>query len=575
MANESSPETPTYLPSDFEVTDWLSVKPWYDELLDRPLETTDDLERWLMDWSELEAYLQEDLAWRYIRMTCDTQNKALVERYNDFVANISPHLTTQSHRLQQKYYDSLLRRELDPLTYLTLNRQVEKDIELFREENVPLMSEVEIKAQQFDTITGAATVMVDGQEFTYQQAGRFLESTDRSRREHVWHAVQRRRLQDAEALDQLFNELVELRTRIARNAGHDSYTTYKFLELGRFDFTPADCNRFHEAIEQVIKPVYLRLLRDRAERLGLDSLRPWDLRVDIYGGEPLQPFETADELLERSIEVMSRVRPKFGEMLRQMQQMQHLDLGSRKGKAPGGYNYPLFRSGVPFIFMNAVGTQSDLSTMVHEAGHAVHAFLTQDYRLNIHRDVPSEVAELASMSMELLTMDHWDAFYADPKALNRARAQQLVGALSALPWIATVDAFQTWVYDHPSHTEMERNSTWLQLSSRFQGEGVVDWTDLDIHHRYQWHRQLHIFTVPFYYIEYGFAQLGALQVWKNYRQRPEETLERFEAALRLGYTRTVPEIYHTAGVDFSFSPESLQELADFVLNELEEIRGQL
>jgi oligoendopeptidase F len=559
-----------WLPQDFKVTSWEQLEPWFENLANRNLDNEADLMNWLKDSSELEAILQEDLAWRYIKMSCDTQNKELAENFNYFIAHISPKISEYENKLLQKYWDCPFRAALDPEDFKTHNLRVQKELELFRKENIPLKSEVEIKAQEYDAITGAATIQYEGKELTLQQASAYLEKPQREVREKVWRLMAERRLQDAAKLDNLMNELIQLRTKIAKNAGFASYSAYKFRELGRFDYTPDTCRAFHNAIEIAVKPLAEKLIQLRKQRLNLQRLRPWDLSVDIWGEQPLQPFSSAEELIEKAIATLRKINPAYGQLLETMRQMNHLDLASRKGKAPGGYNYPLYETGIPFIFMNAVGTQNDLTTIIHEAGHAVHAFLTKDLSLNTFKDTPSEVAELASMSMELISMPYWNVFYENEEDLRRAQIQQITRSLTTLPWIATVDAFQWWIYDHPSHTPIERNSIWLDYYKRFHGEGV-DWTGLDHIRRYQWQRQLHIYTVPFYYIEYGFAQLGALQIWKSYTQDPEKTLLHYEAALRLGYKRSITEIYTTAGVDFSFTPDSISELVNFVESQLQKL----
>ncbi|MCS6904998.1 MAG: M3 family oligoendopeptidase, partial [Bacteroidia bacterium] len=517
-----------WLPRDFQVTTWEELSPYFEELLHRPIKSYADLLKWMQDSNELEAVLQEDLAWRYIHMSCDTQDKKKAERFNYFIAHITPKVSEYENLLLQKYWNCLFRNDLDPQDFYTYNLRVQKELELFRKENIPLKSQVEIKAQEYDAIVGAATIEYEGKELTLQQASAYLEKPDRKIREEVWKKIAERRLQDASQLDVLLNELIELRTQIAKNAGFTSYSLYKFKELGRFDYTPATCQAFHEAIETAVKPLIQKLLSIRKKKLQLEKLRPWDLSVDIWGDQPLQPFQTAEELLQKSIEVLRKIRPLYAEVLETMQQMHHLDLASRKGKAPGGYNYPLYETGIPFIFMNAVGTQNDLTTLFHEAGHAIHAFLTRNLPFNSFREVPSEVAELASMSMELLSMPYWNIFYTNIRDFKRAQIQQITHCITTLPWIATVDAFQWWLYDHPKHQPTERNDKWVEYYEQFHGN-EVDWSGLEHIRKHQWQRQLHIYTVPFYYIEYGFAQLGALQIWKNYLQDPQKTLDQYEA----------------------------------------------
>lgn len=556
----------TFLPVDYEVTDWEALKPYYAQLEKAGLDTTESLKAWLKDWSELVSVVREDMAWRYIRMTCDTKSEAHLKAYNEFVAEILPHLNVEENKLEQKLVASPVLGELKEQAYQILIRAKKNQIELFREENISLGTEIAQVAQQFDQIAGGLTIEENGETLTLQKAAALLEKRDRPLRERIWKKIVARRLLEVEKLNTVFNKLVQLRHQVAQNAGFDTYTQYKFLELGRFDYTQEDCDQFHNSIEKVIKPIYQQDVENRRKILGVERMRPWDLNVDVYGEEPLRPFKDSRELTEEAIRICSRLRPELGEMIRTMDKMGHLDIESRVGKSPGGYNYPLAETGIPFIFMNAVGTQSDLSTMLHEAGHAIHAFLTQELELHDFKEVTSEVAELASMSMELISMDFWDEVYPDPEDLKRAKKDQIMRTLTLLPWIATIDNFQKWVYDNPTHTEEERYTEWVNIYTRFHGQSV-DWSGFEDSLRSVWQKQGHIFDVPFYYIEYGMAQLGAIAVWRNYKQDPEAGLDKYLDALSLGYTKTIPEIYEAAGIRFDFSADYIQELSEFVMKE--------
>jgi oligoendopeptidase F len=253
-----------------------------------------------------------------------------------------------------------------------------------------------------------------------------------------------------------------------------------------------------------------------------------------------------------------------------MKEMGHLDLDSRIGKAPGGFNYPLYEIGVPFIYMNAAGTLRDLVTMVHEGGHAIHSFLTRDLELTEFKSVPSEVAELASMGMELISMDFWDEFFTNEDDLKRAQKEQLEKVISTLPWVAAIDKFQHWIYENPNHTEKERYDKWKEIMNTF-GSAVVDWSGFEDVRSNLWQKQLHLFEVPFYYIEYGMAQLGAIALWRNYKQNPEKTIKQYKEALKLGYTKSIGEIYKTAGIEFNFTRNYVRELMHFVSDELKKL----
>ncbi|MEM7372488.1 MAG: M3 family oligoendopeptidase [Bacteroidota bacterium] len=556
----------TFVPPDFLVESWEGLKIHFDFLLEQSPQTLEELEAFLRQRNELEALVAEDVAWRYIKMTCNTQDKNLESAYQYFITEILPHLSVYDDKLNRKiaahpYFDQL---PSDP--YLTFARQLQRSIELFREDNVPLLAKSHSISQQHGSMIGSMTIEHEGETLTLQQAGKLLEKRDRDLRQSIWEKVAERRKQDWTRLQDIFGQLLDLRHQIAINADYPSYTRYKFDQLGRFDYQPEDVVAFHESVSKAIRPMYERFLQERKEKLQLNELRPWDLHVDIFGDTPLKPFVEAPELLQKSIEVLGKLKPELGQMLQLMDRMGYLDLGSRVGKAPGGYNYPLLETGVPFIFMNATGTQADVTTMLHESGHAIHSFVTRDIPLNALKQTPSEVAELASMTMELLCLDHYDEFYPDEKLRLRAKKEQLMRCITILPWIATVDAFQQWVYNHPTHSEEERNQTWTELYYQFHGH-EVNWEGYEGELAHLWLKQGHIFDVPFYYIEYAIAQLGAIGIWRNYRQDPEKALQQYLDALKLGYTKSIPQIYDAAGIRFDFSADYILDCMQFCLDE--------
>ena len=560
----------SFLPEDFTVKDWEALKPYYIQLLEREITDAEALRRWFLDRSELEAALSEDLGWRYIRMTCDTTDEKLTEAYTYFVTQISPETEPYNHQLNEKAIASPYLPEIKEEGYDIMIRGMRKHIELFREKNIPLKAELSKESQRFGSINGAMSIEHEGQELTMQQAGTLLQEPDRTLRESIYHKMASRRLQDKEALNELFNTLVDLRTQVAQNADYKNYRDYKFDELGRFDYSPQDCFDFHESVKAEVVPLLNGFAQERKEKLGVSELRPYDKAVDPENKPPLKPFGTGEELLDKSIEVFERIDSYLGWCLRTMKAMGHLDLVSRKGKAPGGYNYPLSEVGVPFIFMNATSTLRDLVTLMHEGGHAVHSFLTRDLEIVDFKHTPSEVAELASMSMELISMDHWDVFFEDEEELKRAKREHLEQIVDTLPWVATIDKFQHWIYENPGHSAEEREQAWLGIYNDFS-DSVTDWSGLEANRRNLWQRQLHLYEVPFYYIEYGFAQLGALAVWKNYKENPARGLESYLNALKLGYKRSIPEVYEAADIRFDFSKEYIRELIAFLREELDKV----
>jgi oligoendopeptidase F len=403
-----------------------------------------------------------------------------------------------------------------------------------------------------------------------QKAAQYLKEQNESiRKEAFTKMVDRRRL-DSDKLDELFTELIQKRHLLATNAGFDNFRDYKFEALGRFDYTKEDCFDFHKAIKTLIVPVVKEIQQKKLDQLGKEKFKPWDLDFDPAGNAPLKPFETGQEMLEGTKKMFAKIDPYFSDCLKTMEQLGHLDLESKTGKAPGGYNYPLYEIGVPFIFMNAVGAQRDLVTMIHEGGHAVHSFLSRDLELTGFKNLPSEVAELASMSMELLTMPYWEEFYPNKEELKRAKNDQLESVLKVLPWIAQIDAFQHWIYENVNHSIAERHAYWATLSKEY-GTGLTDWSGFEDQINTSWQRQLHLFEVPFYYIEYGIAQLGALGIWKNSIENYPKTIQDYKAALSLGYSKSIPEIYKTANIKFDFSSDHLASLIDFIKSELSKL----
>jgi oligoendopeptidase F len=559
----------TFIPQELEMK-WDNLHPILIELLSRNISNVHELEKWLKDKSELEAALEEDFAWRYIKMSCDTANEQLVKDFQYFATEIEPKISPIANQLNQKFNDSPFIDELDQEKYFVFIRSIRKAIEIYREENVELLTRLQVTQQKYQSITGAMSVMINDQEYTLEQAANFIKDTNREVREHAWKTIQQRRLVDKDDLNILFDELIAMRHQVALNAGFENYRDYMFQALGRFDYTPQDCYHFHEAIEKQVVPILKEQAEKRAQLLKTDQLKPWDLDVSTTGKPALKPFKNGAELIDKSIDCFRAIDPKLGQMLTIMKANNLFDVESRKGKAPGGYNYPLAETGAPFIFMNSANSLRDLTTMVHEGGHAIHTFLTADLELNDFKHCPSEVAELASMSMELISMDNWDIYFDNKEDLIRAKKEQLVDVLKTMPWVAVIDQFQHWIYTNPNHNAADREEAFKQIYMRF-GAGFANWDGLEHEFGNVWQKQLHLFEVPFYYIEYAIAQLGAIAIWKNYKENPEQALKQYLAALSLGYSKPINEIYETAGIRFDFSLGYIQELASFVKDELHKL----
>jgi len=559
----------TYIPKDLKM-EWESLSPILDELLNREINSVEELEQWLADKSEIEAALEEDFAWRYIKMSCDTANEQLVKDFQYFATEIEPKISPIGNELNKKFSESPFIDELDQDKYFVYIRAIKKSLELYREENVELFTKLQVAQQRYQGITGSMSVTINEQEYTLEQAANFLKDTDRTVRQQAWETIQQRRLVDKDELNILFDELIAMRHKVALNAGFENYRDYMFQALGRFDYDSKDCYDFAEAIEKEVVPVLKAQADKRSEALHITRLRPWDMDVSTTGKPALKPFASGQELIDKSIACFTAIRPDLGEKLAIMKANGLFDVESRMGKAPGGYNYPLAETGAPFIFMNSANSLRDLTTMVHEGGHAIHTFLTAGLALNDFKHCPSEVAELASMSMELISMDNWDVYFTNEEDLVRAKKEQLADVLKTLPWVAVIDQFQHWIYTNPNHNAADREAAFKQIYTRF-GAGFADWEDYEQQFGNVWQKQLHLFEVPFYYIEYAIAQLGAIAVWKNYKENPQQALDQYLAALTLGYTKPMNEIYETAGIKFDFSASYVKELAAFVKEELEKL----
>ena len=571
-----------YVPADLHAADLSAIEPLYVGLIDRDVADTAAFEQWLCDRSELDAACSESAARLYIDMTCDTDDKAKAAAYRAYITDIAPKLKELGFRVDTRQADLSVRFPLDAARYGVLVRDTRASVELFREENVPLQTKVAQLDQDYQTAIGAMSVEFDGQERTMPQMAKFQESTDRSVRERAWRAVADRRAQDRDTIDTIYDEMIGLRHTMAQNAGFENFVGYAWKSKGRFDYTPDHCRQFHDAVEQAVMPFCAELDEQRMSQLGLDTLRPWDVSVDPKGRAPLEPFSGGADLVSRTQAVFKQLSPELAEMFATLGDGSGssgisggnlLDLDSRRGKAPGGYQYMQDRTRRPFIFMNAAGVHRDVETMVHEAGHAFHSMYCVQEPLLHYRHSPIEFAEVASMTMELLTMPYWDAYYPSKEDADRARRKQLQGSVSLLPWIMTIDAFQMWVYANPTHTRAARAQAWLDLEQRFGMQGHrVDWSGIEEHRTHVWQRQGHLFGVPFYYIEYGIAQLGALGLWlRSLEDGEAAALEAYKTAMSLGGSKPLPELFAAAGLPFDFGAETVGRLVERVRAELEKL----
>ncbi len=545
-----------FLAEGVDPADWSQLERYFDELHQRPLQSVADLQSWLEDYSELFVAISEAATIRLIRTSEMTDKKEYQDAYAAFLENVEPKVKIAQFRLNRKFVESEFRALLPRDRYGLLEKKIENSVRLFRDSNVELEKEEKRLAQQYQSITGAMTVSYGGQEKTVPEMSKYLESTEPAQREEAWRLTQARYAQDRDRLEDIFDGMIVLRDKIARNAEFANYRDYSFASRERFDYGPEDCFRFHDAIEKQIVPLVREAYRERQKELGLEALRPWDVVANPLGKSPLLPFKTTEELIQGCEQVFGEIDPDFSGYFSKMIQLRLLDLESRPAKAHGGYETELLEVRLPFIFMNSVGRDSDMRTLLHESGHAFHTFETREASLHYlykSENIPAEIAEVASMSMELLGGEHIKGVFYDEAEAARSRYDHIFSIARLLPWISTIDAFQHWVYTNPGHTRMERADAWVRIYDRFSPG--FDWDGLEEAKRYQWHRQTHLFQTPFYYFEYGIAQLGALGVWSRYLANPKEAVESFRAALALGGSRPLPELFNRAGLPWDFGPE--------------------
>ena len=557
-----------YVAADFDPADWGQIEPTFTELLGREIHSTDELEQLLLDASELESVIDEYGSRRYIDKSCHTNDEGIKQKFLHFVEEIDPKLKPLHFELQKKFLASPHRAGLVGERYEILTRNWQADVDLFRPENVPLETKITKLVTEYDEISGAMTVDFRGEERTLPQMGKFQDETDRDTRREAWETSAARRLRDRERIEEIYEALLPIRQTIAENAGFDNYRDYCFKNYHRFDYGPEECRQFAAAVEKTVVPLMRKLDAERIEALKIDALKPWDLSVDVKGRDPLRPFDEADidGFVSKTRDIFAAMDPELAEDFDVMKRRNNLDLGSRRNKQPGGYQSTLSEIREPFIFMNAAGLQRDVETLLHEGGHAFHALAARDEPLTFLRHAPMEFCEVASMSMELLALPHLDVFYENnPAGADRARRHQLEG-MSLLAWIATIDQFQDWIYTHPGHTRDERNGEWLNLLKRFYHD--LDWAGHEDAREAMWQRQLHLFHAPFYYIEYGIAQLGALQIYVRSKADQHAALAGYRRALKLGGTKPLPALFEAAGIKFDFSEKTIAPLMDEVQKDL-------
>jgi oligoendopeptidase F len=551
---------------------WERWRPAFDELIAAPL-SAGNAEPWLAGWTRLSNLISETYSRLSVATTCDTTDAQSEARFRAFLEGVYPPAMAAEQELKRKLLDA----GVEPAGFAVPLRGLRSEAELFREANLPLLTEERRLSNEYNKLIGAQTISWEGRELTIVQTAPLMQSPDRSARERVWRLASDRQLADREAINQLWRQFFPLRQKLADNAGTPDYRSYAWRLRKRFDYTPDDCRRFAEAIEAAAVPAAARVYERRAARLGLERLRPWDTdAVSARHAAPLRPFADGAELAAKGEAVLGRVDEELGEYFATMRREDLLDLDNRKGKAPGGYCTSFPNAQRPFIFMNAVGMATDVRTLLHEAGHAFHVFETRPLPYHQQHSVPMEFAEVASMAMELLAAPYLrksDGGYYDDADYARARVEHLEGILLFWPYMAVVDGFQHWAYTHPEAgaDPAACDAAWDELWGRFMG--AVDWSGLDAERATGWHRKQHIFRYPFYYVEYGLAQLGAVQVWRNARANQAAALAAYRRALALGGTATLPDLFAAAGARFAFDTPTMQSAVDLLEQAIDELEG--
>jgi len=568
----------TSLPADaksiLEMT-WQDYEPYYSDLESRKVDAS-TIDAWLDDWSALASCVDEQFTRLQVVTSQYTADKDLQKQFDDFLDKVQP----ASKAADQKMKGKMLGCGLRPEGFGVALKMMETEAEIFRTENLPLLAEEQKLANKYDKIMGATTVLWDGEEKTFwEMYSMYSFETDRSVRERAWKMLSERIYQNREAVNDLWGELMAIRLKIAENAGFPDYRAYKWKQNLRFDYTPEDCKSFHAAIEEVAVPAAQRVYERRKQRLGIEATRPWDRDVDQFGRPALRPAKNVAELNQKTLNIFEKVDPKFREYYQSMMDHDLLDLDNRKNKASGAYSLCYNVARLPFIFMSYTNTSLDAATILHEGGHAFHSFECAHLRFHQKAEdyVPAEFAEVASMGMELLASPYmtqeYGGYYSEEENA-RARIAHLESFIAFLPYMALVDTFQHWIYENPVEASdgIKSEEKWGDHWDRFM-KGI-DYSGFEKDKNIFWHQQGHIHTSPFYYIEYGLAELGAVQIFGNARRDQKKAVVDYRKALALGSTVSLPELFETAGAKFAFDAETLKDAVDLMEEVIQEMEAK-
>ncbi|QHV46626.1 M3 family oligoendopeptidase [Bacillus cereus] len=551
-----------------DISNVLQLEKTLSTLLNKMISSKLDLENWLKEQSKVIWEIEEQLRSHYIAFQCNTDDEGIKDTFEHDQQFVKPLLKRYQNLLDNKYLESPFRMELDSNVYGLLDTKIKNAQKLFCEENIELEIQEDKLVTEYFEITGGLSAIWDGEEKTITELQSYLQDSNRDIRKKAKTIISEQFLSVEKELQNILNQLIEIRHQKAKNIQLENYRDYMFKKYERFDYSAIDCYELAESIRKYVVPLKDKIMLEKKEKLQVDTLRPWDVSAVTPDQKVLKPIANENDLIEKSTHIFNKLDVEFSALLNRMYKHNCLDLTSRKGKAAGGFCEYLPASQLSYIFMNLNYTQDDIITFIHEMGHSIHNELIKPLKLRQYIEIPAETAELASMTMELFSLNYWDTFYTDKKDLKQAKINFFKDVISYLPIMLIVDQFQHWLYENPIHTSEERNEKYLQLQKHYQSsvihiDGYENWIATS------WLPVLHIFEVPFYYIEYAIAQLGALQMYKQYKEDPKQTLENYKKALSLGSSQSIKEVYDAAGIRFDFSGETIKELMLFVEKELE------
>ncbi|HDR7795358.1 TPA: M3 family oligoendopeptidase [Bacillus luti] len=551
-----------------DISNVLQLEKTLSSLLNKMISSKLDLENWLKEQSKVIWEIEEQLRSHYIAFQCNTNDEEIKDTFEHDQQFVKPLLKRYQNLLDNKYLESPFRMELDSNVYGLLDTKIKNAQKLFCEDNIELEIKEDKLVTEYFEITGGLSAIWDGEEKTITELQSYLQDSNREIRKKAKTIISEQFLSVEKELQNILNQLIEIRHQKAKNIQLENYRDYMFKKYERFDYSAKDCYELAESIRKYVVPLKDKILLEKKDKLQVDTLRPWDVSAVTPDQKVLKPITNENDLIEKSTHIFNKLDVEFSALLNRMYKHNCLDLTSRKGKAAGGFCEYLPASQLSYIFMNLNYTQDDIITFIHETGHSIHNELIKSLKLRQYIEIPAETAELASMTMELFSLNYWDTFYTDKKDLKQAKINFFKDVISYLPIMLIVDQFQHWLYENPSHTSEERNEKYLQLQKHYQSsvihiDGYENWIATS------WLPVLHIFEVPFYYIEYAIAQLGALQMYKQYKEEPKQALENYKKALSLGSSQSIKEVYDAAGIRFDFSGETIKELMLFVEKELE------